>query len=478
MFNKSKHSVLCKAIPPILTGLSLAMILAASPQVATAAELPVALGRAGNFAVLAGATVTSTGATVVHGDLGVSPGTAVTGFPPGTIVGTLHAGDAAAADAETDLTIAYNDAAGRSTAPVLISGNLGGMTLSPGLYKSSSSLEISAGDLTLDAQGNANAVFIFQMASTFVTTSGRQVILAGGAQAANIFWQVGSSATIGTASVVQGNILADQSISLQTGATLDGKALARIAAVTMDSNLINGGATASNNPPVCALSISCAFRLDDCTNLFVIALNEKRACMVLDGSGSSDSNHDPLLISWVVDGTTPQRGAEITNCLAVGCHSVLLTVDDGQGGLALCQTNVCVITAVEAVAQLISQVSDADLGTSRKGHGNNFVNKRPLLAHLEAASTAFDRGQFSAGMSQLEAFQHKVLDQVGPTFPLSATLFIETAQTILDAVDCEASSILQGVGCDQDGKGDGHHKGGKGDHHGNDKADKDKEKKH
>src|SRR3954470_13009575 len=223
---------------PILSTILLAAALACPPLIATAAELPVALGRAGNFAVLAGSTVTSTGATVVHGDLGVSPGTAVTGFPPGTIVGTLHAGDAAAADAETDLTIAYNDAAGRSTAPVLLSGNLGGMTLSPGLYKSSSSLEISAGDLTLDAQGNANAVFIFQMASTFVTTSGRQVILAGGAQAANIFWQVGSSATLGTTSVMKGNILALASITLTTGATLEGRALARTAAVTLDSNTV------------------------------------------------------------------------------------------------------------------------------------------------------------------------------------------------------------------------------------------------
>jgi hypothetical protein len=170
-----------------------------------------------------------------------------------------------------------------------------------------------------------------------------------------------------------------------------------------------------------------------------------------------------------VDGTAPQSGAQITNCLDVGCHSVLLTVDDGQGGLALCQTNLCVITAVDAVAQLISQVSDADLGTRKKGPGNNcFVDKRSLLANLEAAATAFDRGQFSAGMNQLEAFQHKVQDQLGRTFPVSAALFIKTAQTILDAVDCEASSLLQDVGCHQGGKGGGHHRGGKGDHHGND----------
>ncbi len=201
-------------------------------------QATVALGSASGFAVLAGSTVTSTGATAVGGDLGVSPGTAVTGFPPGTISGTIHAGDATAAQAELDLTVAYNDAAGRTVGPVTVAGNLGGLTLTPGLYKSTSSLEISSGDLTLDAQGNANGVFIFQIASTLTTTSGRQVILSGGATASNVFWQVGSSATLGTTSVFKGTIMADQAISLETGANLEGRALARIAAVTLDANPI------------------------------------------------------------------------------------------------------------------------------------------------------------------------------------------------------------------------------------------------
>jgi hypothetical protein len=140
--------------------------------------------------------------------------------------------------AKLDLTTAYNDAAGRTTAPVTVSGNIGGQTLTPGLYKSTSTLAISSGDLTLDAQGDANAVFIFQIASALTTTSGRQVILSGGAMASNIFWQVGTSATLGTTSVFKGNILADQSITLETGATLDGRALARIGAVTLDSNTV------------------------------------------------------------------------------------------------------------------------------------------------------------------------------------------------------------------------------------------------
>jgi hypothetical protein len=197
-----------------------------------------ALGGAGAFVVLAGSTVTSTGATGLVGDLGVSPGTAVTGFPPGTFSGTIHAGDATSAVAMTDLTSAYNDAAGRTVGAVTVAGNLGGLTLPPGLYKSTSSLSISSGDLTLDAQGDANAVFIFQMASTLTTTSGRAVVLSGGAKASNVFWQVGSSATLGTTSGFKGTILANQSITLSTGATLTGRALARIGAVTLAGNAV------------------------------------------------------------------------------------------------------------------------------------------------------------------------------------------------------------------------------------------------
>jgi len=205
---------------------------------AACSQAPVVLGAAADFVVLAGSTVTSTGPTSVTGDLGVSPGTAVAGFPPGTIVGAQHAGDPTAAAAEASLTTAYNSAAGRSLCPVSVSGNLGGLTLPPGLYKSTSSLEISSGNLTLDAQGDPTAVFIFQMASTLTTTAGRQVILAGSTKSANVFWQVGTSTTIGSTSVFRGTVMADQAITLNTGATVDGRLLARIAAVSMDSNMI------------------------------------------------------------------------------------------------------------------------------------------------------------------------------------------------------------------------------------------------
>jgi hypothetical protein len=207
---------------------------------AQACQTAVPLGSAANFVILAGSTVTSTGPTVISGgDLGLSPGSAVTGFPPGTLISpaVMHVTDPIAAQAQLDLTTAYNFAAGLPGAAVL-AGDMSGLTFAPGLYKTSSTVMLSAGNVTLDAQGNANAVFIFQVGSTLTTLGSTQVILAGGAQAKNVFWQVGSSATLGTNSIFMGTIMALQAITLDTGATLTGRALARNAAVTMDSNAV------------------------------------------------------------------------------------------------------------------------------------------------------------------------------------------------------------------------------------------------
>jgi cytoskeletal protein CcmA (bactofilin family) len=226
------------AIPPTSQAATKKARVAPSSSMLVNTLVAPNLGAAGSFAVLAAATVTNTGASAITGDLGLSPGTSVTGFPPGSLAGTQHIADPAAAQAQLDLTAAYNDAAGRTLGAVLLAGNLGGMTLAPGLYKSTSSLEISSGDLTLDAQGDANAVYIFQMGSTLVTTVGRKVILAGGAQAANIYWQVGSSATLGVSSVFKGNILAMASITATSGASVEGRLLARTAAVTLDNNTV------------------------------------------------------------------------------------------------------------------------------------------------------------------------------------------------------------------------------------------------
>ena len=195
------------------------------------------LGTATSFGVLAGTTVTNTGPTQINGDLGVSPGTAITGFPPGTVNGTTHSNDGVASGAQTDLITAYNDAAGR-TMPMTVAGDIGGQTLGPGVYKSTSSLAISSGNLTLDAGNDASKTFIFQIGSTLITDAGRNIILTGGAQAQCIFWQVGSSATLGTNSIFKGTILALTSITETTGATVDGRTLARNGAVTLDTNTI------------------------------------------------------------------------------------------------------------------------------------------------------------------------------------------------------------------------------------------------
>ena len=205
---------------------------------ATCSLTPVNLRSAAGFAVLGGSTVTSGGSTLIAGDLGVSPGTAITGFPPGTVVGAQHPGDPTAAQGIADLVTAYNDAKGRTLCAVTLAGNLGGLTLTPGLYTSTSSLAISAGDLTLDAQEDRDAVFLFQTASTLTTTVGRQVVLINGAKASNVFWQVGTSATFGTSSAFDGTIMADQTITLNSGATLNGRALAHIGAVNLASNTV------------------------------------------------------------------------------------------------------------------------------------------------------------------------------------------------------------------------------------------------
>ncbi|MEZ0092461.1 ice-binding family protein [Streptacidiphilus sp. EB129] len=213
---------------------------AATPPSASAraATPPVSLGTAGNFAVLAASTVTNTGPTTINGDLGLSPGTSVTGFPPGQLNGTQHVADAAALQAQNDLTAAYNDAAGRPTTAT-VPVELGGTTKTPGVYDSPAGTFGITGTLTLDAQGDPNAVFIFKTASTLITASASSVNLVNGAQAANVFWQVGSSATLGTYSTLQGNVLALTSITVTTGATVDGRTLARNAAVTLDSDTIS-----------------------------------------------------------------------------------------------------------------------------------------------------------------------------------------------------------------------------------------------
>ncbi|HEY5115228.1 MAG TPA: ice-binding family protein [Nakamurella sp.] len=215
---------------------------------AAAAPVAVELGTAASFAVLAGTGITNTGPTTITGDIGTFPTATITGLTSLTVSGTNHAGDSVTQGAKTDLTTAYTTAAGEGPTTA-IPADLVGQTLKPGVYNSASAVGLS-GVLTLDAAGDPNAVWVFQAGSTLITASGSKVVMLNGAQSCHVYWQVGSDATLGTNSTFAGTILALTSISLQTGATVDGRVLARNGAVTMDTNTITRSAcsTATSTP--------------------------------------------------------------------------------------------------------------------------------------------------------------------------------------------------------------------------------------
>jgi RNA polymerase sigma factor (sigma-70 family) len=216
------------------------------PTVPTTPVLPpilppaIPLGASSSFGVVAGSGVTNTGPSVLTGDIGSFPTLAITGLASLSLTGVNQAGGAVSQLAKDDLVTAYDNVAARP-ATETIAADLGGRTLAPGVYRSASSIGLT-GALTLDGHGDPNAVFVFQAGSTVTTASASQVVLVNGARPCNVFWQVGSSATLGTGSVFRGNILAFTSITVTTGVTIDGRVLARNGAVTLDSDVISRSA--------------------------------------------------------------------------------------------------------------------------------------------------------------------------------------------------------------------------------------------
>lgn len=278
--------------------------------------LPVALGAASTFELLAGTTITNVGLSIINGDIGVFPstGNVIVGFPPGVVTGGTYIGVGPASIAQSALTTAYLDAAGRTTNSITQNGDLGGLTLAPGLYTASTSLLIT-GNVTLDAQGNANAVWIFQVGSALTTATNSQVVLANGAQAKNIFWQVGSSATLGTGSTFYGNILALQSISISASTIMVGRALARNGAVT------SAGAMNGMNPdllPSNAPIFSTASRrvdvgpthVDSVKWTLITITNPGTANLVITSATSSNT-----AFSSHLSGLTVAPGASITDSI-------------------------------------------------------------------------------------------------------------------------------------------------------------------
>jgi hypothetical protein len=213
-----------------------AAVFAISATPASAAQPPVNLGTVDPFALLAGSAVTNTGPSTINGNLGLSPGSAVSGFPPATLNGTMHISDSVANIAKNDLITAYNDTAGRSPVSA-VPADIGGLTVTPGVYGNSSALGLT-GAITLDAQGDPNSVFVFKAGSALTTASASSVRMINGAQACNVYWKIGSSATLGTTSTMVGNVMALDSVTLNNAVTVNGRVLARNGAVTLINDTI------------------------------------------------------------------------------------------------------------------------------------------------------------------------------------------------------------------------------------------------
>jgi Ice-binding-like len=237
LFKTRSTARLGSAAPAVWVVLAAAIAIVALATTAQAAATAVPLRTARPFAVLAGSGITNTGATTISGDIGTFPTTTITGRNTITLNGTNHRGDAVTQKAKTDLVTAFKNAAGQGPTKAIAGGQLGGRTLRSGVYNSGSSIGLT-GTLILDGRGNPDAVFIFQAGSTLTTAPASQIALVNGARSCNVFWEIGSSATLDTTSNFRGTILARTSITANTGAMVHGRLLARNGAVTLDSNTI------------------------------------------------------------------------------------------------------------------------------------------------------------------------------------------------------------------------------------------------
>jgi hypothetical protein len=407
------------------------------------AQLPVSLGTAGSFAVLAGSTVTNTGATVVNGNLGVSPGTAVVGFGPGIVIGgAIHAGDSVAAQAQTDLTAAYVDAAGRPCPGPPLPGDLGGTTILPGVYCSASSVGIT-GTVTLNGNGDPNAVFIFQIGSTLTTAAGNSAVnLIGGAQASNVFWQVGSSATLGTNTSFNGTILAQASITLTTGAAMAGRALARTGAVTLASNGVTAPA-----PPGATLSLACSFPSGTVGQSYLSPLVATGGLPPYTYSISSGSLPPGLSL-------IPSSGDIFGTPGTAGAFSDLSRVVDSTGAGA---TSNCGITIAPAGAAVLSLTCASNSGQVGRSYVSSLAaaggtapytysisaGSLPPGLTLDPSTGALSGTPLTAGTFNYTA---RVADSTGASATASCGPFIVAAAPPPLPVPAPPSLILVGIG--------------------------------
>jgi len=362
----------------------------APPSTSTSAAPPQGVEQ--SFAVLGGSTVTNTGPTVITGNLGLSPGTAVTGFPPGIVTGgTTHAADAVALQAQNDTTTAYLNPAGQTCTSDLTGQDLGGKTLVPGTYCYSSSAQLT-GTLTLDAGGDASAVWVFKTGSTLTTASNSSVRIINGGQPCNVYWQVGSSATLGTTTSFIGNILALTSITLTTGATVSGRVLARNGAVTLDSNTIAVSVCgAPPVPPVTPIPPTLGKSFSPAT---ISAGGVSTLTITLSNANSTAASLTAAFIDTLPSGLMVVAGSTRSTCIepfTAGSSSfspAWFILDGSAVGLtggSIPANGSCTVTAEVTATVGGSYINLLPAGALQTSNGNNAA---PAVATLTVNATA------------------------------------------------------------------------------------------
>ena len=356
----------------------LAALFSAAPFRTAMAQVAPTLGTTQSFAVLGGASVVNTGSTVTIGDVGVSPGTVISGFPPGLVTGgTTHQTDAVALQAQNDNTAAYLNLAAQTPVTLDLTGkDLGGQTLVKGVYSFSSSAGLT-GALTLDAGGDSAAVWVFKIGSTLTTASGSSVVLINGANPCNVFWQVGSSATLGTTTSFVGNVFALTSITLITGATVQGRLLAQNGSVTLDTNTVDitacGGTTGSPVPPTLSKAFSPATITAGGTSTLTITLSNPNTTAASLTTAFTDTLPSGLVVSG--GSSTTCTGGALT--ATAGSSAVILT------GGSIPINGSCVLTVDVVAASGGSYINSLAVGALVTSNGTSAA---PAVATLTVSA--------------------------------------------------------------------------------------------
>jgi len=388
----------------------------------------VPLGSASTFAVLGASTVTNTGATMVNGDLGVSPGTAVTGFPPGVVTaGTIHVADGVAAAAMASTVTAYGLLAAQAcdvtfAAPT----DMAGMTLLPGTYCFNSSAA-NTGLLTLNGAGNANAVWLFRTATTLTTGAGSSVVPTNGGQNCNVFWQIGTSATLGTATAMVGNVLALTSITTNTGSSISGRALAQTGAVTLDTNSVAACSLQPQALPVLSKAFNPTQISAGGTSTLTITIGNQSPVANTLTAPLTDTLPSGVLVAPVPNVSTTCGGAVLASA-AAGGNTVTL-----PAGATVGINGSCTVSVNVTAAQPGSYVNTIPINALQTTNGNNAT---PAIATLTVGALAVPALNKSFTPSSISA---------GGTSTLTITLAnanAAVATTTAALVDALPSGVL------------------------------------